>query len=281
MKKKQIAITLGIMCLLLTIALCVQIRTMNSAGSTVSQTLSDNDLRDQVLRMKERYDNATRELQSAQKRLEEVRQAATQNDSEAEKKERELKGKSLIEDLNNYTVVDIETTGMSWNFSKILEISALKVRNKEITEEFSELINPHEPIPYFIKNLTGITDEMVCDALELDEVLLKFKDFLREDIIVGHNVNFDVNFLYDNFLNVLNNPMQNNFVDTLRISRKLLPELKHHKLDNLTQYYNIKARDKHRALNDCVLTNKVYIDMCKTVYEKYDNWDSFKKEFRI
>ena len=197
------------------------------------------------------------------------------------KKERELKGKSLIEDLNNYTVVDIETTGMSWNFSKILEISALKVRNKEITEEFSELINPHEPIPYFIKNLTGITDEMVCDALELDEVLLKFKDFLREDIIVGHNVNFDVNFLYDNFLNVLNNPMQNNFVDTLRISRKLLPELKHHKLDNLAQYYNIKARDKHRALNDCVLTNKVYIDMCKTVYEKYDNWDSFKKEFRI
>ena len=197
------------------------------------------------------------------------------------KKERELKGKSLIEDLNNYTVVDIETTGMSWNFSKILEISALKVRNKEITEEFSELINPHEPIPYFIKNLTGITDEMVCDALELDEALLKFKDFLREDIIVGHNVNFDVNFLYDNFLNVLNNPMQNNFVDTLRISRKLLPELKHHKLDNLTQYYNIKARDKHRALNDCVLTNKVYIDMCKTVYEKYDNWDSFKKGFRI
>lgn len=194
---------------------------------------------------------------------------------------RELKGKSLIEDLNNYTVVDIETTGMSWNFSKILEISAIKVRGKEIIDEFSELINPHEPIPYFIKNLTGITDEMVCDALELDEVLLKFKDFLREDIIVGHNVNFDVNFLYDNFLNVLNEPMQNNFVDTLRISRKLLPELEHHKLDNLTQYYNIKARDKHRALNDCVLTNKVYIDMCKTVYEKYENWNNFKKEFRI
>lgn len=194
---------------------------------------------------------------------------------------RELKGKSLIEDLNNYTVVDIETTGMSWNFSKILEISAIKVRGKEIIDEFSELINPHEPIPYFIKNLTGISDEMVCDALELDEVLLKFKDFLREDIIVGHNVNFDVNFLYDNFLNVLNEPMQNNFVDTLRISRKLLPELEHHKLDNLTQYYNIKARDKHRALNDCVLTNKVYIDMCKTVYEKYENWNNFKKEFRI
>ena len=73
---------------------------------------------------------------------------------------RESKGKSLIEDLKDYTVVDIETTGMNWNFCNILEISSLKIRNKEIVEEFSELINPHEPIPYFIKNLTGITDEM-------------------------------------------------------------------------------------------------------------------------
>ncbi len=194
---------------------------------------------------------------------------------------RDLKGLSLIEDLNDYTVVDIETTGMNWNFSNILEISSLKVRNKEIVDEFSELINPHEPIPYFIRNLTGITDDMVYDAPELDEVLIKFKDFLKDDIIVGHNVNFDVDFLYDNFINVLNEPLTNNFVDTLRISRKLLPELDHHKLDNLTDYYNIKARNKHRALNDCILTNEVYIDLCRTVYEKYDNWDIFKKNFRL
>ena len=62
-------------------------------------------------------------------------------------------------------------------------------------------------------------------------------------------MNFDVDFLYDNFLNVLYEPLSNNFVDTLRIARRLLPELEHHKLDNLTDYYNIKARDKHRALN--------------------------------
>ena len=80
---------------------------------------------------------------------------------------RELKGKSLIEDLSDYTVVDIETTGMNWNFCNILEISSLKVRNKEVVEEFSELINQHEPIPYFIRNLTGITDEMVYNAPEL------------------------------------------------------------------------------------------------------------------
>ena len=194
---------------------------------------------------------------------------------------RELKGKSLIEDLNDYTVVDIETTGMNWKFCNILEVSSLKIRNKKIVDEFSELINPHEPIPYFIRNLTGITNEMVCNGSALEDVLIRFKDFLKDDIIVGHNVNFDVDFLYDNFIKVLNEPMKNNFVDTLRISRKLLPELEHHKLDNLTDYYNIKARDKHRALNDCILTNEVYIDMCKMVYKKYDNWDNFKKEFRL
>ena len=98
------------MCLLLTIALCVQIRTMNSAGSTVSQTLADNDLRDQVLRMKERYDNATRELQSAQKRLEEVRQAATQNDSEAEAKEQELKENNMTLGYTNVSGEGVEVT---------------------------------------------------------------------------------------------------------------------------------------------------------------------------
>lgn len=86
-----------------------------------------------------------------------------------------------------------------------------------------------------IRNLTGITDEMVKDAEELENVLLQFKEFLKDDIIIGHNVNFDVDFLYDNFLNVLNEPLSNDFVDTLRISRKLLPELDHHKLDKECQ----------------------------------------------
>ena len=96
MKKKQIAITLGIMCFLLTIALCVQIKTMNSANSTVSQSLADNELRDEVLRMKEKYDNAYRDLANAQKELEKVRQEATQNDSTAEAKEQALRENNMI-----------------------------------------------------------------------------------------------------------------------------------------------------------------------------------------
>jgi len=194
---------------------------------------------------------------------------------------REFKGKSLVEDLQDYTVVDIETTGLDWNFAHILEISGLKVRNRKIVETFSKLINPHEPIPYFIRNLTGITDKMVANAEELEDVLICFKDFLKDDVILGHNVNFDVDFIYDNFVNVLQEPLTNDFVDTLRIARKLLPELEHHKLDNLTEYYHIQSRDKHRALNDCILTNEVYINMCDMIYEQYKDWNTFKKKFRL
>lgn len=103
MDKRQISITLGIMCLLLTIAICVQIKTMNSANSTVAQTLEDNGLRDEVLKMKERYDNAYQELGQAQEKLEEIRQSASKNDTEAEEKEKELKENNLI--LGNTNVV--------------------------------------------------------------------------------------------------------------------------------------------------------------------------------
>lgn len=103
MNKKQIAITLGVMCLLLTVALCVQIRTMNSANSTVSQTLADNGLRDEVLRMKEKYDETLRNLENAQKNLEKVRVEATQNDATSEAKEQELKENNML--LGNTDVV--------------------------------------------------------------------------------------------------------------------------------------------------------------------------------
>ncbi|MBR3280790.1 MAG: 3'-5' exoribonuclease [Clostridia bacterium] len=195
--------------------------------------------------------------------------------------DRSLKGNNIVEQLKDYTVVDIETTGMSPNYNKILEISAIKVRGGKEVDTFSKLINPHENIPYFISNLTGITTKMALDeGEELEDVLIGFKDFLQDDIILGHNVNFDVNFLYDNFCEVLDEPLTNDFVDTLKISRKLLPKLDHHRLDDLTDYYGIKARNKHRALNDCDLTNKVYKNMCKEIKSEFGNFEDFKKLYK-
>jgi len=94
--KKQISITLGIMCFVLTIAISVQIRTMNDASSTVSQTLSDNGLRDEVLRWKEKYDNISEQLKTTEGKLEKVRQIATQDDSKAKAKEEELKKNNIL-----------------------------------------------------------------------------------------------------------------------------------------------------------------------------------------
>lgn len=96
MNKKQIAITLGIMCFILTIALVIQIKTMNNATSTASQSLSDDGLRDEVLKWKERYDNAYAELKKSEKNLEEVRQKATQNDTASTSKEEQLKKNMML-----------------------------------------------------------------------------------------------------------------------------------------------------------------------------------------
>lgn len=178
--------------------------------------------------------------------------------------ERLYKGNSLIRKLDDYTVLDIETTSLDTFSGEIVEISAIKVRDRKEIDSFSKLIKTKNEIGYFTTRLTGITNEMVeKQGKELVVVLQEFRKFLDKDIIVGHNVNFDINFIYDNMEENLNEYLSNDFVDTLRISRKVLPNLRHHKLDDLIRYFNLTRRNEHRALNDCILTNQVYINLTK------------------
>ena len=174
---------------------------------------------------------------------------------------RSHKGKSLIENLDNYTVLDIETTSLDSRDGEILEISALKIRNKEIVGEFSKLIKVSE-VGSFTTHLTGITDEeMRRYGEDIDTVLNDFLAFLGDDIIIGHNVNFDINFIYDNLKDKMGLYLTNDFVDTLRLSRMLLSFLPRHRLDDLISYFNLEERSEHRALNDCILTNQVYLKL--------------------
>lgn len=96
MKKKQIAVTLGIMCFILTIAISVQIKTTRNNNSTVTQSLTDDSLRDEVLKWKEKYDNAYEELKKSEKQLTEVRQLATQNDTTATAKQEQIKKNNML-----------------------------------------------------------------------------------------------------------------------------------------------------------------------------------------
>ena len=169
------------------------------------------------------------------------------------------KGQSFMQNIPDYTVVDIETTSLDAGRGEILEISAVKVRGEKETGYFSELIKVNNEVGYFTTRLTGITDEMVRqEGKDLIQVLQAFQEFLGKDVIVGHNVTFDIDFLYDSMQENLNAYLTNDYIDTLRLSRKVLPTLGHHKLDDLIDYFHLTKRNEHRALNDCILTNQVY-----------------------
>ena len=174
---------------------------------------------------------------------------------------RPLKGRPLKTFPDSFVCLDIETTGLSPVYDDIIEISALRVEDGRITDSFSEIINIRRPLPPFISALTGITDAMIAQGNEAEDVLARFLDFTGDSVVMGHNVNFDINFLYDNCMARLGAVFGNPYVDTLTIARKLLPQLPHHRLDDLMRYYGIRARDTHRALHDCELTVACYYNM--------------------
>lgn len=171
---------------------------------------------------------------------------------------REYKGNSLLELMNTYVVLDIETTGLDPAYDEIIEIAALKVNDDKIIDSFDELIKPEVPISEFITNLTGITNDMVKNAPKLSEILPKLLTFIGDNIILGHNINFDINFIYDNSMTILNKPLRNDFIDTYRLTRILYRELSNHKLDTICKFFNIDIIKHHRAIYDCEATYEVY-----------------------
>lgn len=166
------------------------------------------------------------------------------------------KGKSLLLFPEDYTVVDIETTGFDPMFDEIIEVAGIKYRGRNEVGRFQSLVKPDDGIPDYITALTGITNEMVADAPGIEDVLPRFLEFIGEDIVVGHNVHFDVNFLYDYAEDFDLEPFSNDLVDTLRLSRRLYPELQSHKLSALAAHFGVEPDGEHRALADCVTTQK-------------------------
>lgn len=200
--------------------------------------------------------------------------------AEREKIERTLKGKSTIDLLSDYIIFDIETTGLDSSYDEVIEIGAIKVKNNKIVSKFNSLVKPKNEIDEYITELTGITNEMVKDAPTIEEILPDFMNYMGNDILIGHNVNFDINFIYDNLYRNKFDVLTNDFIDTMRISRKLLPELPHHRLIDLAKYFKIDSTNNHRSLKDCEITMNVYENLKKIALQKYDNVDEFKNVFK-
>jgi len=170
---------------------------------------------------------------------------------------RENKGKSQIAFIDDYVVLDLETTGLDPTYDEIIEISAIKFSNGEKISEFTTLVKPENKIDEYITQLTGITNEMVKDAPKIEKVLPDLMKFLSDSVIIAHNANFDINFLYDNHMLCFNEPFSNDFIDTMRISRRLFRDIRHRLVD-LAKEFKISADVQHRAMADCEITQQVY-----------------------
>jgi len=159
--------------------------------------------------------------------------------------------------LKDYIVVDLEMTGLNPKTDRILEIGAVKVREKQVLGTFSRLIRPECNLDTRIVELTGITDDMASAGEELDTAVTAFLEFAEDLIWVGHNVQFDYKYIKQW---EVNHRMEKTYysVDTLKIARKCLPALEKKTLDYLCTYYGIQRTSRHRALDDAVANRTLY-----------------------
>ena len=187
---------------------------------------------------------------------------------------------NLEENLSKtFCVTDIETTGQKPDDSEIIEIATVKVKNGQIKEEFCSYIKPQIPIPSFITQMTGITNDDVKDASRVEPVLKDWLKFIEgTDYFCAHNVMFDYDFIYK-YLQVCRLPLDNlarlKFFCTVKTTRILYPELKSRKLGDLITHFNIPAEKRHRAVHDAMATAKIFLICLEQIKQKKDELIKF------
>ena len=154
-----------------------------------------------------------------------------------------------------FCVVDLETTGGSAADSAITEVGAIKVLRGEVVGTFHSLVDPGQPVPAFIRLLTGISDDLLIDAPPIETVLPSFLEFLRDAVVVAHNARFDVGFLNASLKRADYPKLKNRVVDTATLARKILAgEVPNNKLATLSSYLRCAHQPCHRAYEDVLAT---------------------------
>lgn len=173
------------------------------------------------------------------------------------------------EDINGeYIVFDTETTGLSAAGDRMTEIGAVLIRNGEIVEEFDTFVNPCRPIPQKITELTGITDQMVADAPSEAEALKLFLDFCKGRILIAHNAPFDMSFLRAATARA-GLPDNYTALDTVPLCRKMLPELKKHKLNLVAEHLQLGGFNHHRACDDARMLAMIFLNLKERLISEY------------
>lgn len=174
-------------------------------------------------------------------------------------------GNLTIDDT--FIVFDLETTGLSAMQDRIIEIGAVKVTAGEIVDTFSTFVNPGIPIPHRITKLTGITDDMVLDAPYVTDALTAFAAFCDGAPFVAHNAGFDVGFIAqkEEDRGIVK---EYSYIDTVGLSRVLIPEISRYKLDNVAKALKVSLENHHRAVDDATCTAHIFIKLCTRLKEQ-------------
>ena len=160
-----------------------------------------------------------------------------------------------------FVVVDLETTGLGVSPSGIIEIGAARVVNGRVVDEFQQLLDPGVPLPPFITHLTGIDDAMLAGQPRIAEMWPRFAAFVGDAVLVAHNAKFDLGFLNAAAMHAAGGGLPNPHLCTLKLARRLLPELRRRGLDALAAHFGIPQNDRHRALGDVRITVEVLFQL--------------------
>ena len=167
-------------------------------------------------------------------------------------------------------VFDTETTGLAPSRDRIIEIAAIRYMDGYPVEKFHSYINPECPIPEAASKINHITDDMVSSAPTIGQVLPSFDEFVGSSILVAHNLEFDLKFIYYSGSHVLD--IKRKYIDTLEQAQKVLKredDVYNHKLTTLCEYYHIPMIDEHSALSDAFAAGSLFF---RLVEDKQDGY---------
>lgn len=171
---------------------------------------------------------------------------------------------------SDYSVFDFETTGISARSDKVIEIGIVKIKNGKIKDTYSSFINPGRHVPYNITALTGITNDDVSDAPYFEDLYNSIVEFIGDSVLVAHNLSFDYSFLKHECAQANLAMPGNSAICTLKLAKKLYPQLPSKSLGSLIKAFRIKHRNVHRGLGDATATAKLFLKMHSVLREDYD-----------
>lgn len=196
--------------------------------------------------------------------------------------EKDNKGNIQISFPSSYCVIDIETSGLNTKYAEIIELSAIKVVNNRVVQEFSTLVKPRNPIDPASTSVNGITDKMVQNAPLVRTALKEFLQFIGNNILIGYNITtFDLPIIRRVAYETLGINISYKFIDVLHIANDRLQFLPNRKLSTVAAYFTIDTTGSHRALTDCYITKSCYEKLISSAIPQPSSTPKVPHKYRV